>query len=83
MDLQQLLGPVGPLGAALGVGVVEREDRVTEPGKSIAEPDHERVILVGPRTMGEQHTNPARPGKTAGNGPAVVRDGHRLGHRSG
>jgi hypothetical protein len=75
MTRDQFLGAIGALGATLGVGVVEGHHGVTFTSKTIAEQDHERMVLVYPCSMCEKYSVGSISGETPGHLSAGPRDG--------
>ena len=59
VGLDQPLGAIGPIRAPLGVGIIEGHHRVALPGQPIPKGSHERMLLVRPGAVGEEHTGRA------------------------
>lgn len=59
VGLDQPLGAIGPLRAPLGVGIVEGHHSAAVTGQPIPKGGHERMFLVRPGAVGEEHTGRA------------------------
>ena len=65
MTLNQPLGAIGTSRSSLGVGIVEGHDTQPCGRQAITQGGHQRVVLVGSRSMSKHHPDRARAGNPA------------------